>query len=290
VLLAILCVSAVGHAATGVDVLSMDPAADPAARAGMEELSIESHGAILNGVFYRAAGSGAHGTVLLLHGFPGFEQNEDLAQALRRDGWNALIFHYRGAWGSGGEFSFSHSVEDVREVLRYLRTPAVADRLNCDPQRLVLIGHSVGGVLAGVVAASDPKIIAVAMISAANRHLAMPKPGWEEQTIERFSTEMGPLHGASAPVLVAELKAHAEQWDLVRLAPLWKPRPVLIVHSDDMFAAESVAFAAVARNSDPQRVTDVHLVTDHVYSDARIALARVVLAWVEGLPRAPSPP
>jgi uncharacterized protein len=227
---------------------------------------------------------------VLLHGFPGFEQNEDLAQVLRRAGWNALIFHYRGAWGSEGVFSFSHCVEDVQEVLKYLRTPAVAARLSVDPQRLLLVGHSVGGVVAGVVAAGDRQVIGVAMISAANRHLAMPQPGWEQQTIERYRHEMGPLQGATAQALVAELKAHAERWDLVRLAPLWQPRPVLIVHSDDMFAAESVAFAAVARASDPAHLTDVHLATDHVYSYARIALARAVLAWIAGLPNPSTSP
>jgi uncharacterized protein len=287
-----LAVLACGPADAGsfADPIGEDPAAAVAARAAMEELSIDSHGAALYGVFYRAAGAGAHGTVVLLHGFPGFEQNEDLAQVLRRAGWNALIFHYRGAWGSEGAFSFSHCVEDVQEVLKYLRTPVVAARLNADPQRLVLIGHSVGGVLAGVVAAGDQQVIAVAMISAANRHLAMLQPGWAQQTIERYRPEMGPLQGTTAPALVAELKAHAEQWDLVKLAPLWKPRPVLIVHSDDMFAAESLAFAAVARASDPEHLTDVHLASDHVYSDARIALARAVLGWIGGLPGPPAPP
>jgi uncharacterized protein len=273
--------------ATRADARAADPAADPEASAGMVEISIDSHGSSVYGVFYRAAGTGVHGTVVLLHGFPGFEQNEDLAQALRRGGWNVLMFHYRGAWGSEGEFSFSHCVEDVQEVLAYLRTPEIARRLHSDPRRLVLVGHSVGGVLAGVVAAADPKVMAVAMISAANRHLAMAQPAWEQQTVERFGRETGPLRGTTAPALVAELRANADQWDLVRLAPLWKPRPVLIVRSDDMFGAESVAFATAARQSDPAAVTAVHLTSDHVYSNARIELARVLLRWIQGLPAPP---
>jgi pimeloyl-ACP methyl ester carboxylesterase len=269
------------------DPVSADPAPDASARAGMEEMTIDSHGAALYGVFYRAAGAGAHGTVLLLHGFPGFEQNQDLAQVLRRAGWNALIFHYRGVWGSQGEYSFSHCVEDVQAVLAYLRTPAVAARLRVDPQRLVLVGHSVGGWLAGIVAASDPQIIGVGMISAANRHVAMARPGWEPQLTEHFREEMGPLRGTTPQALITDLKTHAQQRDLVQLAPQWKPRPVLIVRSDDAFDAEDAAFAAVARASDPAHVTDVHLVTDHAYSDARIALARVVLTWIAGLGAAP---
>jgi len=245
-MLAMLCGCALAET-PGTDPVSTDPPPDIAARAGLEEMRIDSHGAALYGVYYRASGAGAHGTVVLLHGFPGFEQNQDLAQVLRRAGWNTLIFHYRGVWGSQGEYSFSHCVEDVQAVLAYLRTPAVAARLAVDPQRLVLIGHSVGGWLAGVVAAGDRQVIGVAMISAANRHVAMPKPGWEQQITEHFQAEMGPLRGTTAQALVADLKSHAQERDLVRLAPLWRPRPVLIVHSDDAFAAESEAFSAAAR-------------------------------------------
>jgi hypothetical protein len=46
---------------------------------------------------------------LLLHGCPGLQQNGDLAVALRDRGWNALIFHYRGSWGSGGRYDLRRS-------------------------------------------------------------------------------------------------------------------------------------------------------------------------------------
>ncbi len=101
--------------------ITTDPARDAAHPAAMYQLTIPSHDASMFGVFYRAAGGDAHPTVLMLHGLPGFEQNGDLAQTIRRAGWNVLIFHYRGAWGSGGTFSFSNCVEDVRAALEYLR-------------------------------------------------------------------------------------------------------------------------------------------------------------------------
>src|SRR5450432_859355 len=100
IILALLCTCTMAGTPGVIDPVSADPPPDAAARAGMEELRIDSHGAAVYGVFYRAAGARPHGTVVLLHGFPGFEQNEDLAQVLRREGWNALIFHYRGVWGS----------------------------------------------------------------------------------------------------------------------------------------------------------------------------------------------
>ena len=42
-----------------------------------------------------------------MHGLPGNERNLDLAQAIRRAGWDVLTFTYRGAWGSPGDFSIS---------------------------------------------------------------------------------------------------------------------------------------------------------------------------------------
>ena len=64
---------------------------------------------------------------ILLHGFPGNERNLDLAQALRRAGWNAVFFHYRGSWGSDGDFSFGHVLEDVAAVVARCATPAFAE-------------------------------------------------------------------------------------------------------------------------------------------------------------------
>jgi uncharacterized protein len=259
--------------------ISSDPPRDAQRPAAMYELSIPSHGAMLYGVFYRASGAAPHPTAVLLHGLPGFEQNGDLAQAVRRAGWNALIFHYRGAWGSGGTFSFSHCLEDVRSVLEYLRVPATAARLGVDVRRLVLIGHSVGGQLAGMSAIRDSHVAAVAMISPASRHLARGARE-DEATLARYRGELGPLSGATAEGLLAEQKQHAVQWDLVTLAPRWKPRPVLIVESDDIFRAEDEALAAAERAADPAHLTEIHLTTDHAYSDQRIALQVVLLSWL----------
>src|SRR5260370_1033733 len=62
---------------------------------GMISFALPPHGGNINAFLSTAAGAGAHPTVLLLHGFPGSEQNLDLAQAIRRAGWNVLRPHYR---------------------------------------------------------------------------------------------------------------------------------------------------------------------------------------------------
>ena len=92
----------------------------------MQSFQIPSHGALLNAFVYVAAGAGPHPAVVLLHGFPGNERNLDLAQDIRRAGWDVLYFDYRGSWGSPGDFSFSHGIEDTAAAVDYLRSPTMA--------------------------------------------------------------------------------------------------------------------------------------------------------------------
>ena len=63
----------------------------------MVVLHIPSHGVLINGVVYTPAGAGPHPTIVICHGLPGNEKNLDLAQAVRRAGWNAVTFNYRGS-------------------------------------------------------------------------------------------------------------------------------------------------------------------------------------------------
>src|SRR6266516_4386683 len=124
------CFVAVVHAQTpACDTLAV--ASDPVTSDSLypptlADVQIPSSGARMNGVLYLAQGKGPHTTVLVLHGFPGTEKNADLAQAVRRAGFNALIFHYRGAWGSEGDYSFSHVLEDVAEGVVPLAAPGAA--------------------------------------------------------------------------------------------------------------------------------------------------------------------
>jgi predicted alpha/beta-fold hydrolase len=76
--------------------ITNDPEPNPSAPTQNIETVMDSHGSRIMGVFLLASSTQPHPTVILLHGFPGYEQNIDLAQSLRRDGWNVLAMHYRG--------------------------------------------------------------------------------------------------------------------------------------------------------------------------------------------------
>jgi uncharacterized protein len=271
--------------------ITTDPPRDPAHPAAMYQLAIASHDARMFGVLYRAAGGDPHPTVVLLHGLPGFEQNADLGQTLRRAGWNVLIFHYRGAWGSEGTFSFGNCIEDVHAALEYLRAPENAARLGVDPRRLALIGHSMGGWLAGIGTMRDETVLGAGLISAWNPGVLAtnPSPQLEKQQLEEFRADVGPLAGTSAEALLEEVKKNAAAWDLAGHASPFKSRPVLVVESDDFLHADDVAIAAAVRKIPGAQVTEVAMQTDHAYSDHRIALAAAVLGWLKQLEPSRSP-
>src|SRR3954464_10287602 len=145
-----------------------DPPRDSAHPARMEVLHIPSGGVKINGVAYLAAGAGAHPTFVFFHGLPGNEKNLDIAQAVRRDGWNAITVNYRGSWGSPGEFRFGNNLEDADATLAFLRDSTTASGLGIDPRRLVIAGHSMGGWVVAHTAGHHPELLGAILISAAD--------------------------------------------------------------------------------------------------------------------------
>lgn len=275
------------------EAITTDPALDKAYPAAMETFQIPSHGAMLNALAYIAEGAGPHPVVLLLHGFPGNEKNLDLAQAIRRDGWDVVYFDYRGSWGSPGDFSFTHSIEDTQSAIAYLRDSAHAKKLRSDPADIVLIGHSMGGFMARYVGAQDPAIKAVGLISAADMgvdKVQSLKAGQEKEAAANLAAHlaaegMAPLAGCTPESLAKEIIANAADWNVPNLAPKLASRPVLVITSNDGLAPSNDAFVAALHKAGATDITTVHLTTDHSYSDQRIALQKTVLETLDFLQR-----
>src|SRR3954470_9178124 len=187
-----------------------------AAKASMESMQIPSHGSPMNGLVYVAAGAGPHPVVILLHGFPGNERNLDIAQDMRHAGWDVLYFNYRGSWGTPGNFSFSHAMEDVAAAIAYLRQPENAKRLRLDPSRIVLVGHSMGGFMAVEGAGADSAIKGIAMISGADMagtYAQMQAQSSRTDAVKKMAAALGeegmaPLNGCTPESLARELADH----------------------------------------------------------------------------------
>ena len=260
-----------------------DPAPNKQFPASLSVLTIPSNGSEMDGSLYLAAGPGPHGTVMLLHGLPGYEINADLAQSIRRMGWNVLIFNYRGTWGSTGTFSQSSAIEDTATVVRFLRDPANVATYRIDPRRLVIIGHSLGGFLAGYVGSHDPEISAIGIISATNLGRINVDPKERDTRLKRWQTQLHPVHGATASDLFAEAERHAKEWDYVQWADAFRKRPLLLVEADDQNHADMEALASAVRRNGSARLEQKVVTTDHSFSDHRIALQTIVIDWLQQL-------
>ena len=258
-----------------------DPPSDAKFPPRLAGITVPSHGVDMDATFYLAGGAGPHGTVLLLHGLPGYENNADLAQSIRRAGWNVLIFHYRGTWGTAGTFSQSSAIEDTAEAVRFLRTNAA--EYHSDPQRLVVVGHSLGGFLAGYEASYDPDITAVAMIAAINLGRVNADPKERETRLKRWETQLHPVRGTSATELFAEAERHAKDWDYLQWAQKLSTRPILLVEADDQNHVDMEALATALRQKNAVALNHVAVPTDHGFSDHRIALQTIVVEWLGNL-------
>lgn len=262
-------------------------------RVAMETMQIPSHGALMNALVYVAAGPGPHPAVILLHGFPGNERNLDLAQDMRRAGWDVLYFNYRGSWGTPGDFSFSHGIDDTAAALAYLRQSVVARKLRLDPTHIVLIGHSMGGFMTVEGAAADPAIKAFATISAADmggtmQHLLASdlKPSALHKMSSGLANDgMAPLSGCTPGGLARELAEHAATWTFSSKVDALKSRTVLMVTSDDGLAKAGASFATHLRNAGDTHVTTVHLPTGQANPDQRIEPSHAVPGWLAALTR-----
>lgn len=265
------------------------PAVDIQYPTANRTVAITSGGARMNGVLFVAQGAGPHRNVILLHGFPGNEKNLDLAQAMRRAGWNVLTFQYRGAWGSEGSFSFTSVVDDVLAAIAFLRGPeGVAGR--GDPGQIVLVGHSMGGWAALTSAARDQNVRAVASIAGWNigrvsRELADAEK--YAAAVKATEASVLPLRGTSADALVRERATHVEDWDLTKYAPVLARRSVLLIGGQrDMVAPMSENHVPLVTALEGQRAPNLKTVvldSDHAFSDKRVALTRAVLSWLETL-------
>jgi dipeptidyl aminopeptidase/acylaminoacyl peptidase len=96
-------------------------------------------------------------------GLEGFRPFRQLADALARRGIAVLRMDDRGTGASGGTFKGSTSAdfaEDVRAGLAYLRT-----RPEIRADRLAVLGHSEGAIIAPMVAEKEPTLRAIVLLA-----------------------------------------------------------------------------------------------------------------------------
>jgi pimeloyl-ACP methyl ester carboxylesterase len=265
-----------------------DPAPDAANPPRSSQVLVPSHGLGMNGLFYLAGGAAPHPTMVLLHGFPGNEQNLDLAQAVRRAGWNVLTLHYRGSWGSPGTFSIGHVMEDADAAVAFVRRADIAAKYGIDTQRLVIAGHSMGGFASAAHARADTSLLGVVLIDAWNAGATgddfsrLMRKERAALAAERFDDLGHSLHGATAAGIADDLVAHRQEWNYLPWATSLTHQPLLIIGASRALGDNNRALAEAVTKAGGKVTADT-MTTDHSFQDHRIALESEIVNWLQTL-------
>jgi dienelactone hydrolase len=251
--------------------------------AGVTELTIESSGKRMTGIIFTAAGRGPHPTMLLLHGYPGNEKNLDVAQAMRREGWNVVFFHYRGAWGSEGEFSFQGAEADVQAVLNYISEEKIAKKLMVDINKISIVGHSMGGhmALAGIL--DNPNVSCAVTFDGANMGKGLLNDPASTNLWSDYSDQLFMLNDWSGKKMVAEISEHGEGLDLVKRVDTINGRPVFIIVADtDVIPMKTqiVPLVTALKATKNSNVSYLLIDDDHSFSSSRLELIAATASFL----------
>jgi len=252
------------------------------------DMWFEVQGDRANGYWLYPNGAGPFPTVIFLHGFPGYEQNRDTAQALRRAGFVIFFFHYRGAWGSGGNFSFAGARQDVDAAVEYVKSFCNGECRDAplDTDRIALFGHSMGGWLVLMAAAKRQDLSCVMALdfwNASESSVLLEKtlaetgkhhPLWQKEE-EQLTSKGAPLRTAASGVLLDELVAMGDDADPVNRAndiakvPLFLLSRNIDMHEDLVAALQEFDAPVRAEAWD----------TSHSFDNKRVALSSAAIDW-----------
>jgi pimeloyl-ACP methyl ester carboxylesterase len=258
-----------------------DPPRDSLHPARMEVLHIPSGGVKINGVAYVAAGPGPHPVFILLHGLPGNEKNLDLAQTVRRAGWTAITFNYRGSWGSPGQFRFANNLADADAVIAFLKDTATVRWLGLDTTRMVLAGHSMGGWVTVLTASHHPELVGAVLLSAAD--MGSRTDGRRDRLVRTMADNMESLAGVTPESMADEIISKGAHWRFADAEPGLAHLPLLVLTANDGLAPASDSLVVALRALGNDRITTLHEPTDHSWSDRRIELESTVINWLDAL-------
>lgn len=272
------------------DPITQEKPNDPQFPSSLLPVTFHSNGCKLLGTMFIASGEGPHPVILLLHGFPGNEVNYDLAHIFRRQGFNVLVFHYRGSWGSEGSYLWKNTVEDAAEAIKFLQSNIARENFKVDGHRIILVGHSMGGFAAIYNSINHDEIKNTAFLAGFNTGLFGEIIGGNKG-IFQFSAEtilpvMDFVICAGPEILLNEMVENKNEWNLINHIDKLSQKNLLIISAQhDSTAPIEIhhkpllsALKLVGAKNVEEHILD----TGHSFSDKRITLARIISKWLGG--------
>lgn len=207
--------------------------------------------------------------VLMLHGFPGLQQNDDIAAELCRRGMTVLMPRFAGSWGSGGRFSVSALLQDARAALRLLKRYPGVDHL-----RVGVLGYSLGGWTALRLAA-QASVQAVCALAPALPRCDRP----EDKTHLRRGARL--IETAGVEAAWREYLDAAASDEPRRYMRDLAGTPLLLVHGlRDRLVAPAVSSRLCAFASQPKTLVEL-AGEGHEFQGDRPGLLELVAQWFQ---------
>ena len=189
-----------------------------------EEVTVRTPaGHVLAGTLTRPTGAGRVPAVVTITGSGTQDRDEyipyaggvrifrQVADTLGRRGIAVLRLDDRGAGGSGGDINGTSAdfADDIRAAVAYLRA-----RPDIDAARIALVGHSEGGMIAPMVAATDPALAGIVL---------MAGPAFTGREIVDFQTANLVQGDSTIPVAAKDsaLRAARAQFDSTAARSPW---------------------------------------------------------------------
>jgi uncharacterized protein len=239
---------------------------------GVESIHFSSGDGEIVGVMYPAVGDGPRPAAILLHGIPGSEKNIDIAYRLREMGWHTLIPHFRGTWGSSGNYDITQQPNDTIAALEYLLN-SKAD-WQVDASHIAVIGFSLGSRSAIVAAHRDKRVKAVVTISGI--------ADFDEIALsDEFYSNAAPFLIGTTPVILRQqwAKLGGDENPIAIIGKL--DRPTLIIHGTHDEVIPYWMAPALYEATEKHATFCAIEGADHTYTWERGHLVDAVTDWLD---------
>lgn len=150
--------------------------------------------------------------VVLFHGIPGTELNLDLAYELRENGFAVLAPNYNGCWGSKGDYRIEGIPGNIRTVLDFACSDEFVDRAGIDPERICVVGHSLGGWAALISPRISQRVRGIVAIDPLVDPMFGREAGDDDDDAAFLHDFAVPLRGVTAKQLAEGMRFIAREW------------------------------------------------------------------------------
>lgn len=241
----------------------------------VDNVSFEDDNCRLSGRIYRPKVDGRSPAVAICLGFPGDTKHTDLAEDLALNGIASLIFYYKGAWWSEGEFSFLTLDSSTRDAAKFLLSQEFVD-----PERVGLIGHSMGAIPLSKNLVENPRLKTGVFISPVADLSSWAFKESSEIIVPRLlSMAHGKLKGLNSEKILKELPIIAERLNPINMIKSIKQPVMIIVGSKDSETPPEMCRLLYDEARSPKSWLLIEG-ADHTFSEHRIPLINSVVNWL----------